>query len=55
LKEYPKCPYVVMCSLVAHEGRQFSWTCLRLRRTVGRTHCEQCERTIVRMINVQCR
>jgi hypothetical protein len=55
LKEYPKCPFIVICSVVACEGGQYSWTCLRLNRAVGRMQCEQCERTIVRMINVQCR
>jgi len=55
LKEYPKCPYIVRCSVAAYEEGQFSWTCLRLSRAVGRAHCDQCERTIIRMINVQCR
>jgi hypothetical protein len=55
LKEYPKCPYIVMCSITVCDGKAFSWTCLRLRRTVGRAHCEQCERTILKMIDYQCR
>ncbi len=54
MKEYPKCPYIVTCSVAAHGGKRFSWTCLRLKRTVGRTQCEQCERTIIRMIDIQC-
>ena len=55
MKEYPKCPYIVMCSVTVHEGEPLSWTCLRLKRTVGRMHCEQCERTIALMVDFKCR
>lgn len=55
MKEYPKCPYIVSCSITVYDGNVFSWTCLRLRRTVGRAQCEQCERTILKMIDYQCR
>ncbi len=55
MKEYPKCPFIVRCPAAAYDRGRFSWTCLRLKRAVGREHCELCERTIVQMINVQCR
>lgn len=54
MKEYPKCPYIVTCAVTAFDGETFSWTCLRLKRAVYRIHCEQCERTITKMINHQC-
>ncbi len=55
MKEYPRCPYIVRCLAMAYEEGEVSWTCLRLRRAVTSVHCEQCARTIIRMINVQCR
>ena len=55
MKEYPKCPYINAGSVAAYDGAAQSWTCLRLKRVVGRVHCEECERIIVRINRLECR
>lgn len=55
MKEYPKCPYIIAGSIAVYDGTAQSWTCMRLRRVVGRAHCEECERIIVRIMHIKCR
>ena len=47
VNEYHSCPYIVVGSLCVMEGKR-SWTCVRHRRVVCQTHCEECRLVLTR-------
>jgi hypothetical protein len=47
LNEHQACPYIVAGSIYVVEGKR-SWTCVRHRRIVCQTHCEECRLVLTR-------